>query len=136
MTAGTGPAGTGALGAATLIGFVSTADLGRAEAFYRDVLGLRHVETGPFACVFDAGGTMLRVTAAPAVAQPGYTVLGWRVDDIAATMAELSARGVEFRRYEGMGQDEAGVWTTPDGAQVAWFADPDGNMLSLTQFPA
>ena len=79
---------------------------------------------------------MLRVTAAPAVAQPGYTVLGWRVDDIAATMAELSARGVEFRRYEGMGQDEAGVWTTPDGAQVAWFADPDGNTLSLTQFPA
>jgi catechol 2,3-dioxygenase-like lactoylglutathione lyase family enzyme len=124
------------LGAAALIGFVSTTDLGRAETFYRDVLGLRHVETSPFACVFDAGGTMLRVTAASTVAQPGYTVLGWRVDDIAGTMARLVGRGVVFRRYDGMSQDESGVWTTPDGAKIAWFADPDGNTLSLTQFPA
>jgi catechol 2,3-dioxygenase-like lactoylglutathione lyase family enzyme len=129
----TGGAG---LDAAALIGFVSATDLGRAEAFYRDVLGLRHVETGPYASVFDVGGIMLRVTVAPAVAQPGYTVLGWRVADIAATVAELSSRGVEFRRYDGMAQDGAGVWTTPDGARVAWFADPDGNLLSLTQLAA
>jgi catechol 2,3-dioxygenase-like lactoylglutathione lyase family enzyme len=123
------------VGGAELVGFVATTDLGRAEAFYRDVLGLRHVETGPYACVFDANGTMLRVTLVPERADAPYTVLGWRVGDIAATMADLAARGVEFHRYDGMGQDERGVWTTPDGARIAWFADPDGNTLSLTQFP-
>jgi len=76
---------------------------------------------------------MLRVTAVPEVARAGYTVLGWRVADIAAATRELTARGVTFLRYEGMSQDEHGIWTSPDGAQVAWFADPDGNTLSLTQ---
>jgi catechol 2,3-dioxygenase-like lactoylglutathione lyase family enzyme len=88
---------------AALVGFVTTTDLGRAEAFYRDVLGLRHVETGPYAAVFDAGGTMLRVTLVRERAEAPYTVLGWRVDDIAATIADLAGRGVEFRRYDGMG---------------------------------
>lgn len=127
--------GAGGLGAAALIGFVATTDLTRAEAFYRDVLGLPHAATNPYACVLDAGGTMLRVTRVPERAEAGYTVLGWRVEDIAATMADLAGRGVVFHRYEGMAQDESGVWTTPDGAKIAWFGDPDGNTLSLTQFP-
>lgn len=84
--------------------------------------------------MFDANGTMLRVTAVQQVAQPGYTVLGWRVDDIAQVVGELSAAGVVFTRYDGMDQDEDGVWMTPGGDKVAWFADPDGNNLSLTQF--
>jgi hypothetical protein len=74
------------------------------------------------------------VTAVEQVARPGYTVLGWRVADIGATARALAARGVRCTRYDGMDQDENGVWTTPGGDQVAWFSDPDGNTLSLTQF--
>jgi predicted enzyme related to lactoylglutathione lyase len=77
---------------------------------------------------------MLRITAVPEVSRTGYTVLGWRVPDIAAAVRGLTARGVVFLRYDGMDQDDIGVWTTPGGGKVAWFADPDGNILSLTQF--
>ena len=121
------------LGESEVIAFVSTADMGRARGFYADVLGLRLTEESPFALVFDAGGTMLRVAAVGEVAHAGYTVLGWRVADISATVRELAGRGVEFVRYDGMEQDGFGIWTTPGGDQVAWFRDPDGNTLSLTQ---
>jgi catechol 2,3-dioxygenase-like lactoylglutathione lyase family enzyme len=117
-----------------LIAFVAAADLVRARGFYEQTLGLPVIEQNDFACVLDAHGTMLRVTAVGEGARPGYTVLGWRVADIAAAVTELAANGVEFLRYEGMGQDETGVWTTPGGDKVAWFSDPDGNVLSLTQF--
>jgi len=117
-----------------LVAFVGAADLDRARAFYEGVLGLPVTERTDFACVFDSGGTMLRVTAVPAVAQPGYTVLGWRVPDITAVVRELTGRGVTVLRFDGMAQDEDGIWTTPGGDRVAWFADPDGNTLSLTQF--
>ena len=122
------------LDAADLIAFAATTDLDRARVFYEQVLGLTVTEQTDLACVFDANGTMLRVTAVPEVARAGYTVLGWRVADITAAARELSARGVRFLRFDGMDQDEAGVWTTPAGDKVAWFADPDGNVLSLTQF--
>jgi catechol 2,3-dioxygenase-like lactoylglutathione lyase family enzyme len=127
------------LGTAELIAFAATADLDRAKDFYLGVLGLRAVEDTPYACVIDAAGTMLRLVP---VGPPGsvlvapYTVLGWKVPDIDATVKELAARGVEFTRYDGMDQDEAGVWTAPGGDRVAWFRDPDGNTLSLTQFVA
>jgi catechol 2,3-dioxygenase-like lactoylglutathione lyase family enzyme len=117
-----------------LIAFVAAADLDRARAFYEGVLGLPVTVHSDFACVFDANGTMLRVTAVPAVARPGYTVLGWRVTDITTVARDLVARGVTFLRFDGMNQDEDGIWTTPGGDRVAWFADPDGNTLSLTQF--
>ena len=117
-----------------LVAFVGAADLDRARAFYEGVLGLPVTEWTDFACVFDSGGTMLRVTAVPAVAQPGYTVLGWRVPDITAVVRELTGRGVTVLHFDGMQQDEDGIWTTPGGDRVAWFADPDGNTLSLTQF--
>jgi predicted enzyme related to lactoylglutathione lyase len=84
--------------------------------------------------VFDAHGTMLRVTAVAEVALPGYTVLGWRVDDIGTSVAELESVGVPFTRYDGMEQDAQGIWTTPNGDRIAWFTDPDGNVLSLTEF--
>ncbi len=122
------------LGSSDLVAFAATADLRRAREFYEQVLGLTVTQDTDFACVFDARGTMLRVTAVEQVARPGYTVLGWRVADIEATARELAARGVRFTRYDGMDQDENGVWTTPGGDQVAWFSDPDGNTLSLTQF--
>ncbi len=116
-----------------LVAFVASCDLDRSRAFYEDILGLALVEETPFACVFDAHGTQLRVTAVAQVAQPGYTVLGWSVADVAATIDHLVPRGVQFARFEGMDQDDRGVWTTPNGDQVAWFTDPDGNVLSVTQ---
>jgi predicted enzyme related to lactoylglutathione lyase len=122
------------LGSTDAIAFVGATDLSRARVFYEQVLGLTLTGCSDFACVFDANGTMLRVTAVPEVARGGYTVLGWRVADIAAAIRDLSARGVVFLRYDGMDQDDSGVWTTPGGDRVAWFPDPAGNILSLTQF--
>ena len=116
-----------------LVAFVAATDLRRARAFYEQMLGLPVLEQNDIACVLDAHGTMLRVTAVREVARGGYTVLGWRVTDIVATARDLAARGVTFLRYAGMNQDEHGIWTAPSGAQVAWFTDPDGNVLSLTQ---
>ena len=122
------------LDAADLIAFAATTDLDRARVFYEQVLGLPVIEQTDLACVFDANGTMLRVTAVPEVARAGYTVLGWRVADITAAARQLSARGVRFLRFAGMDADADGVWTSPGGGRIAWFADPDGNTLSLTQF--
>jgi hypothetical protein len=93
------------------------------------------VDQNPYACVFDVRGTMLRVTGRRGeVATPGYTVLGWRVGDIDSVVAGLRAKGVSFTRCDGMGQDDNGIWTTPNGDRIAWFTDPDGNTLSLTEF--
>jgi catechol 2,3-dioxygenase-like lactoylglutathione lyase family enzyme len=122
------------LGTSDVIAFASTTDLARARAFYQSALGLRVVEENLYACVFDANGTMLRVTAVSEVAHPGYTVLGWRVADIKESVAQLESVGVVFARYDGLDQDAGGVWTTPNGDQIAWFTDPDGNVLSLTEF--
>jgi catechol 2,3-dioxygenase-like lactoylglutathione lyase family enzyme len=116
-----------------IMAFVATAQPDRARAFYGSVLGLPLLEDQPWAMVFDAHGTSLRVQKTDHVATPGYTVLGWSVPDIAATMAGLRSAGVSFERYGFMPQDEDGVWTAPGGAKVAWFKDPDGNTLSLTQ---
>lgn len=117
-----------------LIAFAATASPAAARAFYEQALGLRVVEQNDFACVFDANGTMLRVTTVAEVSRAGYTVLGWQVADIETAVQGLAARGIAFTRYDGMDQDENGIWTAPGGDKVAWFADPDGNTLSLTQF--
>jgi len=124
------------LGSCDVIAFVATTDADRARAFYEDVLGLRLVADELFALVFDANGTMLRIAKVPELAPARHTVLGWAVADAAATVARLAAAGVKFERYDGLPQDDLGIWATPDGARVAWFRDPDGNTLSLTQFPA
>ena len=117
-----------------VIAFAAAADLHRARVFYEQVLGLTVAEYNDFACVLDANGTMLRITAVSEVCRAGYTILGWKVTDIVATVRELTARGVVFLRYDGMEQNEDGIWITPGGDKVTWFADPDGNVLSLTQF--
>jgi catechol 2,3-dioxygenase-like lactoylglutathione lyase family enzyme len=117
-----------------VIAFVATRDPKRAQDFYQGVLGLRLVSDElPFALVFDAHGTMLRVTVVRELAPAGYTVLGWGVKDIKAAAQALTATGVVFARFPGMEQDEQGVWTAPGGAKVAWFKDPDGNTLSISQ---
>ena len=118
-----------------IVAFAAATDLHRARAFYEQVLGLPVAEHNDFACVIDANGVMLRITAVPEVCRAGYTVLGWKVTDIVAAVRDLTAKGVVFLRYDSMDQDENSVWTTPGGEKVAWFADPDGNILSLTQSP-
>jgi catechol 2,3-dioxygenase-like lactoylglutathione lyase family enzyme len=118
-----------------IMAFVATTDAERARAFYGETLGLRLVADEPYALVFDAGGTMLRVQKVEALTPSRHTVLGWNVPDMDAALAELGGRGVTFERYGFIPQDERGVWTTDDGAQIAWFQDPDGNTLSLTRFP-
>src|SRR3984893_11346443 len=124
----------GALDDARLIAFVPTTDLARAREFYVEILGLRMAGESPFACVFDANGTMLRLTPVRKLSRVRYTVLGWGVDDIASTASKLAAAGVALVRYRGMEVDDAGIWTAPAGDRVAWFEDPDGNLLSVTQF--
>ncbi len=115
------------------ITFVATAKPEAARRFYVETLGLRLVADDQFAIVFDLHGTMLRVEKVQAFAPQPFTVLGWKVRDIADTIAELVRRGVRFERYDVLPQDERGVWTAPGGAKIAWFKDPDGNTLSLTQ---
>lgn len=116
-----------------IVAFVATTAPSRAKKFYAKTLGLRLVSEDAFALVFDAGGTMLRVAVVPALQPAGYTVLGWIVPDIRRAVRDLGRRGITFRRYEGMEQDDQGVWLAPSGASVAWFGDPDGNTLSLTE---
>ncbi len=116
------------------MGFVATRDAKRAKAFYRDTLGLRLVSEDQFAVVFDANGIMLRVTPVREIAAAQYTVLGWEVTDIVAKAKELASAGVKFERFEAfMKQDELGIWDAPGGARVAWFKDPDGNLLGISQ---
>ena len=123
------------LGACNVIAFVATKQPERAKLFYSKTLGLRLVADTPFALVFDAGGTMLRISKVGALTPAPYTVLGWEVPDIAATVKDLQNVGVKLERFKGLNDgDELGIWTSPSGARVAWFKDPDGNVLSITQF--
>ena len=117
-----------------LMAFVATTQPEKARAFYCDVLGLSFEEDSPFALVVKAANATLRIQKVQSFTPLPFTSLGWIVDDIKATVRELIEHGVNFERFEGMGQDDLGVWTAPGGAQVCWFKDPDGNLLSLTQF--
>jgi catechol 2,3-dioxygenase-like lactoylglutathione lyase family enzyme len=117
-----------------MIGFVQTSDAQKATAFYGHTLGFRLVSDDSFALVFDANGTTLRVIKARAFTPAQGTILGWEVDDVRAAVHELSSRGVTFEQYglPFLKQDELGVWTAPTGDEVAWFKDPDGNVLSVS----
>jgi catechol 2,3-dioxygenase-like lactoylglutathione lyase family enzyme len=117
-----------------VIAFVATKSPARAREFYENVLGLKLVADEQWAIVFDAKGTMLRIQKVQDLKPQPFTALGFRVPDIAAAVRDLSAKGVEFVRYEFLPQDALGIWDAPGGGRVAWFRDPDGNLLSLTQF--
>jgi catechol 2,3-dioxygenase-like lactoylglutathione lyase family enzyme len=121
------------LGDSPVTPFVSTADPDKARAFYRDTLGLKLVSESIYALVFDAAGRELRVSIVEELTPHGYTVLGWTVGNIRQTVLALRERGVTFERFADMKQDAFGIWRGPRGAQVAWFKDPDGNVLSLTE---
>ena len=122
------------LGKQTLVAFVATTDAARARAFYEKTLGLRLVSDDPYALVFDANGTTIRLQKVETLAPHPFTALGWTVDDINAVVAALQRKDVICERFPGMDQDAHGVWASPSGARVAWFKDPDGNVLSLTEF--
>jgi catechol 2,3-dioxygenase-like lactoylglutathione lyase family enzyme len=113
--------------------FVPTIDYARARPFFEDVLQLPFVSEDPFAMVFRLHGAMLRVVKVDGHAPARFTILGWRVDDIAAEARRLADRGVVFVRYPFFQQDDLGIWTAPSGDKVAWFRDPDGNVLSIAQ---
>ena len=117
-----------------LVAHVGVADMARARRFYGDVLGLPVVDEDPFAVTVAVHGRTLRLTAVGTPVAAPYSVLAWRVDDIAAVVDGLAARGVAFARYEGLEQDDRGIWAAPGGTRVAWFLDPDGNNLSLAQY--
>jgi catechol 2,3-dioxygenase-like lactoylglutathione lyase family enzyme len=116
-----------------LIAFIPTKDALRARRFYEKTLGLRFVSDDTFAIVMDANGTMVRIVRVDDFTPFPFTILGWQVNDIHKIVAEMTGKGVEFTRYPYFEQSPDGVWTAPGGAKVAWFTDPDGNTLSISQ---
>jgi len=121
------------LATAEAVAFLPSEDLDRAERFFQGVLNLELVGRSPFALVFQVGGGTLRVTKVDGLRPQPFTVFGWVVTDIRTVIRDLRERETDMVRYEGFEQDEDGIWTTPNGDLVAWFSDPDANVLSLTQ---
>ncbi len=121
------------LGTTNIVAFVPITDGERSRAFYEGVLGLKFVNDDGFAVVFDANGIMFRAAKMKEVKPAQFTVLGWQVSDIENVARELTNKGVHFEIFGFFKQDELGIWTAPTGAKVAWFKDPDGNVLSISQ---
>lgn len=121
------------LGSSKMVAIVGTTRGEVSRQFYQDTLGLTFVQDDGFAFVFEAAGLSLRVSRVPAVVPSAYAILGFQVQDIAAEIDALAGKGVTFERFGFFQQDERGIWAAPDGTKVAWFRDPDQNMLSLVQ---
>jgi catechol 2,3-dioxygenase-like lactoylglutathione lyase family enzyme len=123
------------LGSEQLVAFVPTKDQKQARSFYQGTLGLSFVSEDSFAVVIDANGTRVRVANVPDFKPAQFTILGWQVSDIEQVVTELEAKGIVFERYGFKDQDERGIWSSPSGSKVAWFKDPDGNVLSVSAQP-
>jgi catechol 2,3-dioxygenase-like lactoylglutathione lyase family enzyme len=121
------------LAGAKLTAFVATTNAARSKAFYQGTLGLRLLSDHQFALAFDSNGIQLRVQKVEKVQPPPFTVLGWEVANIRQTVTGLTKAGVVFERYEFLAQDDLGIWKAPSGTNVAWFKDPDANLLSLAE---
>ena len=121
------------LDSTNIIAFVPTRDPNQARAFYEGILGLRFVKDDGFALVFDANGIMIRIAKAPEFQPLPFTILGWQVSSIEKMAADLQKKGVDFERFGFFEQDDLGIWSAPGGDKVAWFKDPDGNLLSISQ---
>lgn len=117
------------------VSFIATTDSAASRAFYETVLGLMCLSDDPYALVFDLGGATLRIQKVEAVSAVNYTVLGWEVLNIRHCATELGKKGLRFKKFSALEQDDLGIWVAPGGALVAWFTDPDGNTLSLTELP-
>ena len=118
------------------MGFVPTSDLDVADAFYADLLGLEHVASTPLAKVYDVSGAQLCLVRADHVEPSGQTVFAWSVADLGATVTRMRDAGIELIIYAGLDQDADGAWTSPGGARVVWFHDPEGHILSVMQMPS
>lgn len=121
------------LGGAKLTAFIATTDPARSKAFYQGILGLRLLTDDQFALAFDANGTQLRIQKVENLQPPPFTVLGWEVSDIRQTVSDLARAGVKPERYDFLQQDDLGIWKAPSGTTVAWFRDPDANLLSVAE---
>ena len=121
------------LGSTNIIAFVPTKNSNKARGFYEGVLGLRFVKDDGFALVLDANGIMIRVAKMKDFEPAQFTILGWQVSDIEDVVRALQQKGVRFEIFGFFKQDELGIWTAPTGDKVAWFKDPDGNILSISQ---
>jgi len=117
-----------------IVGFIPSTNLDKSKSFFEDKLGLDLKNIDEFALEFDVNQIKLRITTVAEFTPANYTVLGWEVDDIEATVKELVAKGIHFERHENMPQDDLSICTFPGGSKVAWFKDPEGNTLSITQF--
>jgi predicted enzyme related to lactoylglutathione lyase len=118
---------------ANIKAFVPTTKPAEAKVFYKDILGLKLLSEDGYALEFEANGILVRVSIVPELKPHAFTILGWNVPDISSTIKSLNEKGVECKKYDFMEQDSLGVWTSPNGSKVAWFNDPDGNVLSLTE---
>ena len=121
------------LASSKIIGFVPTKDSTKARDFYEHKLGFQFVSDDPFALVMKAGDNNIRIAKSKDFTPAAYTVLGWEVQDIKTMISWLKQRGVAFEKYPFVQDQELGIWTTPNGDKVAWFKDPDGNVLSVSQ---
>jgi catechol 2,3-dioxygenase-like lactoylglutathione lyase family enzyme len=121
------------LSTAKLTAFIPTRDADLARAFYESILGLDFLQDNGFALIMDSNGTAVRITRVPEFTPFPFTLVGWETPDIEARVAELEERGVQFLHFSQVNQDRSGIWTAPSGARVAWFKDPDGNILSVSQ---
>ena len=121
------------LGTHAVVAFIATRDGVVAREFYEKTLGLRLISDEPWALVFDANGTTLRIQKVDSFTPLPFTALGWTVPDIESIVHSLEKRRIKLERYDGMKQDPRGIWRSPSGARVAWFKDPDGNTLSVTE---
>ncbi len=121
------------LGSTDIIAFIAITDAEKARAFYEGVLGLRFVKDDGFALVFEANGIMVRAAKMKDFKPAQFTVLGWQVPGIEDTVRALGKKGVHFEIFGFFKQDELGIWTAPTGDKVAWFKDPDGNILSVSE---
>ena len=121
------------LGNCGIVAYAATADSVSAKRFYAEILGLTFVHEDDFALVFEANGTPLRIQKLTKFVPQAHTLLGWTVADIADTVRRLASNGLAFENYGFPGQDPSGIWPSPSGAKIAWFKDPDGNVLSLTE---
>jgi predicted enzyme related to lactoylglutathione lyase len=121
------------LASAKMVGFIPTTDYHKARAFYEGQLGFTFVSLDQFALVMSVGGHMIRISEMPNFKPLQGTILGWQVEDIEAVATWLRDRGVPPEKYPFAQDQTLGIWTTPDGSKVAWFKDPDGNILSVSQ---
>jgi catechol 2,3-dioxygenase-like lactoylglutathione lyase family enzyme len=121
------------LGSTNIVAFIPIKDANKARAFYEGILGLKFVKDDGFALVLDANGIMIRAAKMKDFTPAEFTVLGWQVPDIENVVRVLVKKGVHFEIFGFFKQDELGIWTAPTGDKVAWFKDPDGNILSVSQ---